>query len=141
VITAVDTSVLLDVFSADPSFGVRSREALRTCSREGRLVGCDIVWAEVAASFPGEDIAREALQRLGIEYSVVDAPTALAAGRAFREYRRRGGTRQRVVPDFIVGAHAQAHADRLLTRDRGFYRGSFAGLAVLDPGRNTRGSA
>jgi predicted nucleic acid-binding protein len=133
VITAVDTSVLLDVFIADPTFGVRSREALRTCTREGRLVACDIVWAEVAASFPSEPSAHQALQRLGVEFSALEAATALAAGRAFKDYRRGGGTRQRVVADFLVGAHAQAHAERLLTRDRGFYRTYFKGIAILDP--------
>jgi predicted nucleic acid-binding protein len=138
VITAVDTSVLLDVFLADPGFGVRSREAIRACTREGRLVACDVVWAEIAAAFAGERPAREALERLGVEFSTIDAGAALAAGRAFKDYRRRGGSRQRVVPDFLVGAHAQAHADRLLTRDRGFYRSYFEAVTVLDPSSSAR---
>lgn len=137
-ITAVDTSVLLDIFIADPTFGVRSREALRVCSREGRLVACDIVWAEIAAAFAAETPARVALEELGVEFSSIDAPTALAAGRAFKDYRHRGGTRQRVVPDFLIGAHAQAQSERLLTRDRGFYRSYFHALTVLDPSSPVR---
>jgi predicted nucleic acid-binding protein len=133
VITAVDTSVLLDIFVADPAFGEQSREILRTCTREGRLVACDVVWAEVAASFPSAQSAQGALGRLGVEFSGVAAEAASAAGRAFKDYRRRGGNRQRVIPDFLVGAHAQAQADRLLTRDRGFYRTYFHGLEIVDP--------
>ncbi len=48
-------------------------------------------------------------------------------------YRSRGGTRRRVLPDLIIGAHAMARAERLLTRDRGFYRSSFAKLRILEP--------
>ncbi len=101
-------------------------------------MACDVVWAEIAAAFAAERPAREALERLGVEFSTVDAGAALAAGRAFKEYRRRGGTRQRVVPDFLVGAHAQAQADRLLTRDRGFYRSYFQTVTVVDPASATR---
>jgi predicted nucleic acid-binding protein len=133
VITAVDTSVLLDVLGADPTFGERSREALRRCAREGQLVACAVVWAEVAGQFPSLRQAEEALERLGLAYAPLERPVALAAGAAWKTYRARGGKRERVVADFLVGAHAQAGADRLLTRDRGFYRSYFGRLVVLDP--------
>jgi predicted nucleic acid-binding protein len=133
VITAVDTSVLLDVFAADPEFGPRSADALRQCLAEGGLVACDVVWAETGASFPESSRARAALARLRVDFSPLDASTALAASESWCAYRRAGGTRERVISDFLIGAHAQMHTDRLLTRDRGFYRGYFRELPVLDP--------
>jgi predicted nucleic acid-binding protein len=133
VITAVDTNVLLDVFGRDAEFGGRSAGALRRCIAEGKLVACDVVWAETGASFPDAEAAENALSTLRVDYSPLAAADALAAGRAWQEYRKAGGTRERVVADFLIGAHATAHADRLLTRDRGFYRSYFAELPIVDP--------
>jgi len=133
VITAVDTSVLLDVFGADPSFGERSREAVRGCLAQGALVACEVVWAEVSAGFGSPAAAADALRRLRVDFSALDAASAAAAGNAFGAYRRAGGARERVVADFLIGAHARAHADRLLTRDRGYYLRFFRGLSIVDP--------
>ena len=58
---------------------------------------------------------------------------AIKAAEAWRRYRAGGGPRYRIAADFLIGAHALAAADRLLTRDRGFYRRYFAGLRVIDP--------
>lgn len=132
-ITAVDTSVLLDVFGADRAFGRHSSRALRACRREGRLVACDVVWAEAASFFPSAEAASNALGRLGVEFLPVDEAAALGAAMAWKEYRVRGGRRDRLVADFLIAAHALTRADRLLTRDRGFYRTYFAALTVLDP--------
>jgi predicted nucleic acid-binding protein len=134
VITAVDTSVLLDVFGEDTEFGPRSAGALRRCMAEGGLIACEVVWSETAAWFPDPQAAEDALSTLRVGYSQLEASAALAAGRAWRAYRKAGGTRERVIADFLIGAHAAAYAERLLTRDRGFYRGHFAGLAIVDPG-------
>ena len=49
--TAVDSSVLLDVFGGDPRFGTASLDALRVAYDSGPLVACDLVWAEVRAHF------------------------------------------------------------------------------------------
>jgi predicted nucleic acid-binding protein len=134
VITAVDTNVLLDVFADDAEFGRRSADALRRCIAEGSLIACDVVWAEVGAWFPDAQAVEEALSRLRVGYSPLDVATALAAGCAWQAYRRAGGTRERVIADFLIGAHATEQADRLFTRDRGFYRSCFVGLSIVDPG-------
>ena len=134
-ITAVDTSVLLDVFGADPAFGARSRRLVRSCLGEGRLIACEVVWAEVASFFASPDAAQDAMDRLGVEYSSIELRTALAASSAWKVYRSRGGKRERVVADFLIGAHAVSQAERLLSRDRGFYRTYFSRLRVLDPAR------
>jgi predicted nucleic acid-binding protein len=135
VTTAVDTSVLLDVFGADPQFGPASAAALRDCLEAGRAIACEVVWAETSASFATAAEADSALRVLRVDFSALDAPTALAAGVSWRAYRRAGGSRERVIADFLIGAHALACADQLLTRDRGFYRRYFKGLRVLDPAK------
>ena len=129
----MDTNVLIDVFSADARFGEASREAVRGCRAEGSLVACDVVWAEVAAGFSASAEAEKALTRLGVGFSSLDAEAALLAGHSWRAYRQTGGTRERVIADFLIGAHAVGRAERLLTRDRGFYRRCFKELSVVDP--------
>lgn len=132
-ITAVDTNVLLDVFTADPTFGALSLAALRACLTEGPLVACDVVWAELSAAFPDPVAANRALEAIPVAFEPVGRVAAARAGSVWREYRRAGGTRERVIADFLVGAHAVEQADRLLTRDRGFHRRAFVGLAIVDP--------
>ncbi len=132
-ITAVDTSVLVDVFDADARFGRNSAERLRDGFADGSVVACEIVWAEIAGRFPSSAATRTAMTELGIEFSATTETAAIAAGVAWKEYRRRGGRRERVIADFLIGAHAAAQADRLLTRDRGFYRTYFKTLRLIDP--------
>jgi predicted nucleic acid-binding protein len=132
--TALDSSVLLDVLGGDPTFGEKSRDALRSAYDAGALVACDVVWAEVRAHFPTDEAFSEALNLLGVQFDSISGAAAAAAGRLWRESRRKvSSPRERVVADFLIGAHAQLQADVLLTRDRGFYRKYFAGLRLIDP--------
>lgn len=132
-ITAVDTNVLLDVLAADPVHGQASRVALRASQRAGRLVVCEIVQAELSRYFPKLDGLRATLARLELGVEALGDEACHAAGQAFLRYRKRGGARERILPDFLIGAHAAVRCTRLLTRDRGFYRDYFPKLEIVDP--------
>jgi len=135
VVTAVDTNVLIDILRADPKFGAASREALKRCRSEGGLIACEVVWAELGAGARSGGQLKRVLDSIGLEFAPMDRETSIDAGRAWRAYRQRGGRRTRIVSDFLIAAHARRNAERLLTRDRGFYAEYFRSLSVLDPSR------
>jgi predicted nucleic acid-binding protein len=135
--TAVDSSVLLDVLAGDRAFGARSREALRAAYDGGTIVACDIVWAEVRAHYPDDAAFGRALDALGVVFEPLTADAAGLAGALWRDQRRAAQAgRERIVADFLIGAHATLQADVLLTRDRGFYRRYFK-VRIIDPADRT----
>jgi len=39
--------------------------------------------------------------------------------------------REHIISDFLIGGHAKVHANRLITRDRGYYEKYFSGLEIM----------
>ena len=137
-ITAVDTNVLLDILTGTEPQASASAAALLAAQRDGAIVATDVVWAETAAWYDSMDAHAAAMSDLGVVYDAPGEAAAAMGGRIWRAYRSAGGARSRLVPDFLVGAHATSQADRLLTRDRGFFRTYFKTLPVVDPGIRRR---
>lgn len=103
---------------------------LGRCTNEGALIVGEVVVAELAAILTEHRVA-EVLDAGRIGFVPSDIAVAIEAGN--RWTATRSSRERRVVADFLVGAHALEHADRLLTRDRGFYHKAFGGLTVIEP--------
>jgi hypothetical protein len=132
-ITAVDTNVLLDILVPNENFFEASAAALQDSAAEGSLVISDIVYAELCIHFEKQSECDAFLESNLIRVQALAREAHFMASRAWRTYRRQGGKRTRILADFLIGAHAQKQAGRLLSRDRGFYRKLFPALNLLDP--------
>ena len=126
--TAVDTSVLLDVFLADERHGEQSKEWLRAAYDAGAIIVCDIVYAELTPAFRDRVALDAALREINAKTSPINTAIAHEAGRRWSRYRQAGGPKKRIISDFLIGAHALAAAEAFLTRDRGFYATYFPEL-------------
>jgi predicted nucleic acid-binding protein len=114
--TLIDSSVLLDIFTEDPKFFDWSQAQLMSAAERGAIILNAVVLAEISPRFPRLEELRSVLPSMAtIEEMPVEA--AFLAGHAHVEYRRSGGTRQAILPDFLIGAHAAVTGRSLLTRD------------------------
>ena len=131
--TLVDSNVILDVLTSDVEWHDWSARWLRDCSGEGALFLNPIIHAELAASFPTEELLATYIDTSEYRRQNLPWEAAWLAGRAFVNYRRRGGARRSPLPDFYIGAHAQVAGLRLLTRDARRYREYFPEVKLIAP--------
>ena len=115
----LDTNIVIDLLSRSRAPEAEWSRAAYNSAAASNIVGCNLViLAEVAAGAARPDELTDDLERLRIEILDLSVDAALAAGRAFAAYRRRGGQRQAILPDFLIGAHAVVLSAPLITRDR-----------------------
>ena len=128
----VDTNVLLDIYKADAIWMPWSLQYLQQ-AKPGQLAINMVVYAELAGHPAEPANLDEFLEMLVIQVLELSRPAARLAGLAFRSYRQRGGTKTGVLPDFFIGAHAQAEGYKLLTRDAGRYKTYFPKIKLICP--------
>ena len=152
--TAVDTNVLLALLIPGDANAAHATQALSDAGEEGALLLCEPVYAELAPHFPDREDFDRFLAETRLQLVRSSFAALALAGRAWAAYARRrpvgfvcsrcgteqtvpcgrcGETlrgRQHVLADFLIGAHAQVHAGRLLSFDPRFYRSYFPDLRL-----------
>jgi predicted nucleic acid-binding protein len=131
--TAVDSNVLLDILIPNEAFADAAAAAIKDAATIGSLVVSDIVYAEICVQFPSERDCDHFFKSNEIRVEHLVRSAHFLASRIWREYRAGGGKRNRILPDFLIGAHAQVQANQLISRDRGFYRTLFPKLTLINP--------
>jgi predicted nucleic acid-binding protein len=128
----VDTNVLIDVAYRDPRWQAWSRKQLAHQFDEGLVIN-PVIFAEFSYRYDDLDEVEAVLDPSEFMREHLPWEAAFAAGRAFRLYRERGGARDKVLPDFLIGAHAMVRGYAILTRDPDGYRTYFPGVDIIAP--------
>jgi predicted nucleic acid-binding protein len=131
--TLVDSSVVLDIVTEDPSWSTWSEDALAQARDDGPIVINPIVYAEVSTGFDRIEDLDDVLPFADFRREELPYEAGFVASKAFLAYRRRGGEKRAPLPDFYIGAHAAVRRYRLLTRDAARYRTYFPTVKVLAP--------
>ncbi len=134
--TVVDSSVLLDVFTEDPKWGNWSLGQLTQAAQRGALILNSVVLAEIAPRFERIETLRKTLPSMAV-VEAIPFEAAFLAGHAHAAYRRGGGRREAILPDFLIGAHAAVTGRPLLTRDPRRVATHIPGAELIAP--ETRG--
>ena len=155
-ISAIDTNILLDILIPDKRYAESSKSLIEKFKEKGRLQICEIVYSELASQFPLSEELELFLQDTGINLQHSNRKSLSIAGERWKKYAAGKSKslqcvicgrklsiecpqcsniiscRQHFISDFIIGANALAHADLLLSRDRGYYKTYFKDLVVKD---------
>lgn len=157
-ISALDTNILLDILIPNAKYAQNSKALIDDAFRKGSLVMSEIVYAELSSQFPTKNELDQFILETGIRLVPSSPDSLYAASLAWKEYlatkgkksevcpycgtkvqwtcancRERVPVRQHIISDFLIGGHALKQANRLLTRDRGYYRAYFKELKVVSP--------
>jgi predicted nucleic acid-binding protein len=129
----VDSNVLIDVVADDPEWADWSLCQLRGQSQVHELAINPVVYAELSLTFSNYETVDTVVAQLELTLLELPGAALFLAGKAFLNYRRRGGKKSGVLSDFFVGAHAAVASLGLLTRDVQRYRTYFPKLELISP--------
>jgi predicted nucleic acid-binding protein len=129
----VDTNVLLDLATNDPVWADWSIDQLEAAASLGPVVINAVIYAEFSVGYQRIEDIDDLLAETGIGWADIPREALFLAGKAFQTYRRQGGARTGVLPDFFIDAHAAVSDMTLLTRDAGRYRTYFPKVKLISP--------
>ena len=129
----VDTNVLIDILQDDPQWADWSIQQLRAQSQLHELAINPIIYSELSLMYDSIEALEHSVTAMRLGFHEIPRPALFVAAKAFIRYRREGGTKQNVLPDFFIGGHAAVAKCAVLTRDPARYRSYFPTVELLTP--------
>lgn len=130
---AIDTSVILSILKGEPTGSAWLDLLIKHRSAGDRLLICPVVYAELSPFMKNREELDEMLARLGCSYDEITQQSSWKAGEVFAHYRKNGGPRVHLIPDFLIASHALRQCEALAAIDRGYLRTYFADLMIMHP--------
>jgi predicted nucleic acid-binding protein len=129
----IDTNVLLDVLQNDPQWAAWSQGQLEAAALSDRMAINAVIYTELSMAFERIEELEQVVAEAKLVVEPIPREALFLAGKVFLAYRRRQGSKQGVLPDFYIGAHAAINSWSILTRDAGRYRSYFPTVKLLSP--------
>jgi len=131
--TLIDTNVLLDIVEKRENWLAWSEASVRRLLKEGPIVINPVIYAEASVPYIDEAEFAAIVDTVWLRREDLPWNAAFRAGKAFLQYRKKGGEKGRNLPDFFIGAHAAVKRYRLLTRDALRFRTYFPEIDIVAP--------
>ena len=131
--TLVDSNVWIDLIQRDAKWLEWSATQVQGLRQIGALAINPVIYAELVPNYDNSEDLAQFMRLSAAKFMPLSEACAYEAGRAFEQYRRKGGVKTGVVADFFIGAQALTEGWTLLTRDAGRYRTYFPKIKVICP--------
>lgn len=129
----VDSNIIIDLLHGTGNRADRVFDCYVRLRASGPAVINAVVFAESASGSPTRESFENRLTELHLAVEPLTNADAFRASHAFREYRRKGGPRQSILPDFLIGAQASVRGWPILTRDPKRFSSYFPEVELIDP--------
>jgi predicted nucleic acid-binding protein len=132
-LTLVDSNVVIDLLEVRQPWRDWAEERMSVLSEDGALIINQIIFGEISVPYPDYELLDQALRKVAFAREDLPWEACFRAAKAFLVYRKIGGPREKILPDFFIGAHAAVNGHRILSRDGARYRTYFPEVEVIAP--------
>jgi predicted nucleic acid-binding protein len=133
ILTLVDSNVVIDLLEVRQPWRDWAEERMSVLSEDGALIINQIIFGEISVPYPDFELLDQALRKVAFGREDLPWEACFRAAKAFLNYRKLGGPREKILPDFFIGAHASVNGHRILSRDGARYRTYFPDVEVIAP--------
>lgn len=129
----VDSNVWIDLIQRDPTWLTWSLKQVQALKQTDTLALNAVIYAELVPNYNNPEDLAHFIRLSSAKFHALSQTVAYEAGRAFEQYRQRGGVKTGVLADFFIGAQAATEGWTLLTRDAARYKTYFPKIKMICP--------